>query len=431
MYFPPRSAAEEEQLRYVLRPEQVQRFRNQVSVSAIKAAASYLGTLREGRKTLFVVTQGFGPAVPWAATPSEQQMDLATTASSVIQTANDSNTAIHIVDPRGLQVNTRLPGLPEAIAGGTGGEMHLTNDLTGPFHQAVKQAGAVYLLGYTREMPVDGKFHQSGSCEARRDGGAGARRLLGAPGGRRRAREADRRGGHLPPAVAAAFASLPPTNAPRLVDLWAGASVRPTGGQITLAWTARSRAPRNAIPAGVVVSVALGQQTIFEGHIESGGTTFEAPPGTLKIAVTVRTESGEVVDSFPLSVERPDPATSVLSLGTPILYRARTPGELRALTTPLATPPIHAGRDFVRTDRLIVRITAQGVSAGNATVVGKLLDRRGKHLLDMPAPRATPDGVHQIDLPLASIAGGEFVLVLEATSGNDRAEALVPFRVVR
>jgi VWFA-related protein len=58
IYLPPRSAAEEAQLEVVnWNAPAVEGFRAQVSVSAIKAAAAHLGTLREGRKTMIVVTE--------------------------------------------------------------------------------------------------------------------------------------------------------------------------------------------------------------------------------------------------------------------------------------------------------------------------------------------------------------------------------------
>ena len=58
VYLPPRSAAEEAQLEVVnWNAPAVEAFRAQVSVSAIKAAAAHLGTLREGRKTMIVVTE--------------------------------------------------------------------------------------------------------------------------------------------------------------------------------------------------------------------------------------------------------------------------------------------------------------------------------------------------------------------------------------
>ena len=82
-------------------------------------------------------------------------------AIDIVRAANDSNTAIHVVDPRGLQVNSPLFGGPlEIIASGTGGDFLRTNDIPGAFARMIKQVSALYLLGYTREMPLDGLFHR-------------------------------------------------------------------------------------------------------------------------------------------------------------------------------------------------------------------------------------------------------------------------------
>jgi hypothetical protein len=47
---------------------------------------------------------------------------------------------------------------------------------------------------------------------------------------------------------------------------------------------------------------------------------------------------------------------------------------------------------------------------------------------------AGPDparGGYLLELPLTSIAAGEFILSIEASRGDERAESLVGFRIVR
>ena len=61
VYLPPRSAVEEAQLAVVnWQAERVEPFRNQVTATAIQAAAAHLGTLRDGRKTIIVISEGVG-----------------------------------------------------------------------------------------------------------------------------------------------------------------------------------------------------------------------------------------------------------------------------------------------------------------------------------------------------------------------------------
>jgi hypothetical protein len=83
---------------------------------------------------------------------------------------------------------------------------------------------------------------------------------------------------------------------------------------------------------------------------------------------------------------------------------------------------------------LIVRTTvhAAGRTADDSvTVAARLIDRRGKTIVQLPLTRATPGEGHQLDLPLTSIAPGEFAIAFEAARGDEHAEAMVPFRVIR
>jgi hypothetical protein len=235
----------------------------------------------------------------------------------------------------------------------------------------------------------------------------------------------------LPPAIAEAFGTLTAPNAPRLVDVWAG--IRPAGNgrmRVTLAWTPRTTASDPAVPASVAATVAAADQAPFETNIDAEGTTVEVPTGRLQLAIRVLDARGEVLDREKRTVDPPTAAEAPLGLSTPVLYRSRSPLELRAIVSS-DTPPVHAGRAFSRTDRLIIRTLPFGPAAGSAKITAKLIDRRGAVLVSLPVQRAPAGDGYQLDLPLASIAAGEFAVVLDATSGDARAEALVAFRVVR
>ena len=251
-YFPPRSAVEEAHLRVVRQPVEVEPLRTQVTVTAIKAAAAHLGTLSQGRKTLIVVSEGLmGRPSRLAADPVSAMAsgataltphDLNNMAIDIVRAASDSNTAVHVVDPKGLQVSSPLYGGPlEIIASGTGGDLLRTNDIPGAFARMIKQVSALYLLGYTKEMPLDGLFHRikvrvkRGGVEVRAREGYWAPRAEDVEAAKARAAAAV-----LPPSVSEAFGALLAPNAPRLVDLWSGAGL-PASGRValTLAWMPR------------------------------------------------------------------------------------------------------------------------------------------------------------------------------------------------
>jgi hypothetical protein len=125
----------------------------------------------------------------------------------------------------------------------------------------------------------------------------------------------------------------------------------------------------------------------------------------------------------------PDPADTRLGLTTPAVFRARAPIEwrtLRSATAPLPT----ALRDFARGDRLLIRVDAFGAAAGETQATARLVNRRGVPGASVPVA-ALGQGRFEIDLPLVNIADGEWLLAIDAASGDHRAGALLPFRIVQ
>ena len=133
---------------------------------------------------------------------------------------------------------------------------------------------------------------------------------------------------------------------------------------------------------------------------------------------------GDKADS---TLEVPDFARAPLSIASPVVFRGRTPLELRALQAD-ADPQPFAGRQFERTDRMLVRFSLVGSAAADATVTVNLLGNRGAHLATLPL-KTVPGRGYELDLPMGSIARGEYVLSIEASHGADQARTLVSFRV--
>jgi len=190
--------------------EVVERVRNQVSLSALEGLATGLGTKREGRKSIILVSEGYSNYLPpqlrdpVAAQPgmnnpnrgtlagernvmeqtNEQrvmfnaQVDLLQDLKEVFTACNRANVAIYALDPRGLAafeydidqgVGLQLDkaGLDQGLntlrtlADETDGRAIVnSNDLVKGLGQMVKDASSYYLLGYTASSPTDGKFKQ-------------------------------------------------------------------------------------------------------------------------------------------------------------------------------------------------------------------------------------------------------------------------------
>jgi len=188
--------------------ETVERIRVQVSLSAIKALIVHMGSLKEGRKSLILVSEGFSYMVPpqmrnanatmpglgnpnsnnpnagtndinedrasWSAS-----MDLESDLRNIYDTANRQNVAIYTVDPRGLagfefDINESVGFQTDSkylsstmdtlrtLAENTDGRAIVNrNDIAAGMQQIARDSSAYYLLGYSStQAPSDGKFHE-------------------------------------------------------------------------------------------------------------------------------------------------------------------------------------------------------------------------------------------------------------------------------
>jgi VWFA-related protein len=183
----------------------VEKVRNDVTMGALKGAAVRLGSLREGRKSIIFVSEGFTSTLPpqlndpIAAMPGLgnrarrnpgvqgpgdtieffNQADMLSDMRDVFDTANRQNTSIYAVDPRGLAafeygvdeavglqsdtkgLNQTLDSL-RILADNTDGRAIVNrNDLAVGMKQIIRDASGYYLLGYnSTQAPTDGRFHE-------------------------------------------------------------------------------------------------------------------------------------------------------------------------------------------------------------------------------------------------------------------------------
>jgi hypothetical protein len=128
---------------------------------------------------------------------------------------------------------------------------------------------------------------------------------------------------------------------------------------------------------------------------------------------------GSVLDTEIRDLTVPD-LTAAEGMSTPRVFRSRTARDFQAIAQdPDAVPT--PGREFLRTDRLLIRFDVYGTDAPTAA----LLNRAGQKMADLPIAATTSGGTHQIDFALGSIAPGEYLV--ELTAGG--AKELVPLRV--
>ncbi len=412
VFIPARSAIEEGHLRF---PGDIARLRNEVSMSALMAAAALLGNFREGRKSLLFVSQGL--PLPMGGGDNRY--------TDIVRAANTNNTAIYTFDPAS-EVGRRPLSLV-ALAQDTGGRPFVgSNRPAGLLAQMVRDASAYYLLGYASPAPFDGKFHRI-KVRVRKDGydvRARSGYFTSTPGEMERER-VKAVAAVVPTDVERALDELSAVSrADRVVDLRVG-TARGAGGRtrVTLAW-----APHPGAGTGGDITVTMsatvpGGASVFAASATSAReVSFDAPPGDIVIATTARNGRGEEIDGDVRRVTVPAFDDSTLAIGSPVVLRARTARDARNLAA------LHAevGRAFDRTDRLFIRFPVYG--GPDAAASAHLLNGKGTELRALVL-QDVGDGVYQIDLPLSVSARGDYLVAVEATRGAESVRALVPVRV--
>jgi len=420
IYVPTRSAAEDN----MLDSRDVVRLRSEVTISALQSAAVHLGSIKEGRKAIIFVSEGL----------TGLGMDQLNLISELTQTANNNNTAIYTVDPAGLSLGGSADVL-RTIAENTGAEAFVnTNTPEKALRQVVREASAFYLLGYvSTRNPQDGKFHKIGVKVKKSGIDVRARRGYWAPAATEleKARAEAAASSAIPTDVTNAMTVLSAARAERFVDIWVGAE-RGAGDQpmVTVAWTPRPAAGRVGASrtVSIIVKGAGGDRT-FDASLDAGVLSFPSPPGAMQLQFTVRDADGTILDEDRRPFSVPDLSGPQLALSAPILLRARTIADARTLAEGRQASPF-AGREFNRTDHVFVRFTIYGAPATAATASARLTTKAGVSLLELPiAKLAGTETMYQVELPLASIARGDYLIAVAAAYGEERARALVPLRV--
>ena len=299
--------------------EIVERLRNEVSLSALEGLMIRLGALREGRKNVLLISEGYSNYVPpehrsdnaemFGAPPVQvdprlehyeetaqffSDQGLTFDLRDVYSTANRFNTTIYALDPRGLavseyDVSQRLVsrrtddrmlrstrGTLYVLASETDGRTILnTNNLQPGLRQMVRDSSAYYLLGYnSSRSPTDGKYHEIEVRVERDDIDVRHRQGYWALTERDVERALTTTAYEPPKAVDTALASLAqPRRGGRPVRTWVGTAKGDNGRtKVTFLWEPAARARSGGEAAARVLLTALSDAggPSYRGRVPEG-----------------------------------------------------------------------------------------------------------------------------------------------------------------
>jgi VWFA-related protein len=482
--------------------ETVERIRNQVSLSAIKSLITHMGSLKEGRKSLILISEGYTYMVPpqmrnanaqlpgvgnpdalnpLAGTndPNEDRaawlatVDMTNDLRDVWDVANKNNVSIYCVDPRGLpgfefDINeginmqtdqkflTNTMDTLRSLAENTDGRAIVNrNDIDVAMKQIVKDSSAYYLIGYnSTQAPSDGKFHEIKVRVKRSGVEVRARKGYWALNAEQTARALAPAKPEMPKPMEAALAAINRPSRAAVVQTWVGTSRGENGKtRVTVVWEPASHAPGDHAEAPsrvAVTAIAPDGSPYFRGRVPdvalastspgsaaAGGgappkgpqrVSFDAAPGKMQLKLAVEGTAAQVLDTETREITVPDMTSPAAALGTPLVFRARTVRDLQQLKADADPIPVTT-REFLRSDRLLVRVPAYGPGGTPPSISVHLLNRAGQPMSELPATAAPQAGQQQFELPLAGMVAGEYIFEIKTTGEGGEAKELLGFRI--
>jgi hypothetical protein len=324
-----------------------------------------LGGMREGRKSIIFVSEGFtgnlpaqlndpvaampgfgNPArrMPGAESINERadflsKAEMISDMSEIYREAARNNTSIYPVDPRGLavfeydinqgvgmQTDTRhlassLDTLREMAENTDGRAIVSSNDLASGMKQIIRDSSGYYLLGYnSTQAPTDGRFHEIKVRVTRRGVDVRARKGYWAYTADDVARATAPPKPEAPPAVTAALASIAEPVRGRAARFWLGTAPGSDGRtKVTFVWEpvppppGEPRAASAAASRVRLTATAVDGRPLFRGAVPdedagNGGTSpppanGAASPATTAAAAGLRTGASASFEAPPGQVQ--------------------------------------------------------------------------------------------------------------------------------
>lgn len=475
--YQPRNPAEE--IYHRLQPQQIEDLRNGIVMQALEGLTVYLGTMRQGRKTVLYVSEGMAGSLPIqiltngrvaGSQPNsvddilrsrgefQASIDLLNRMRDVFNAANRSNTSFYTLDPRGLatgEFDLSQPAVPfeqdrrvlqeatdllRVMAEQTDGRAIVgRNDPIPELRQMLRDTGAYYLLGYTStEAPRDGKYHEIKVSVKRKGVELRARKGYWAMSPDDIARSTAGSGPGLPADVAEALASVSQPERGHPVRTWVGFDRGDDGKSlVTLVWEAAPNTSAADAPEqlSVIANFVTGD-LLYRGKVvrdaaaltPSGRITFSSKPGAVRLRLSAEGAGGQLIDSEEKEIVVPDYTKVGPTVTPPLVFRARNVRELQQIRQSTNALPTTA-RQFSRAEQLLVRFRAYGPAGTAPTVTVRLLNALGEAMSTLPAPEARPDGSYDVPFSLGGLAAGNYIVEIESAVGDQKSRTLIGIKI--
>jgi VWFA-related protein len=413
-------------------PARIDLARSQVALSAINALAVHLGSLTDRRKTLIVASGSVGRS------DRRRGQEYLPTIETIIRSANRANVSVYPFDPRaaGGEPAEDLRRLADETDGRS-----IPGDADGALRRVTDDASSYYLLSFRTEHPDDGQFRELQARVKRPGAVVRARKGYWTASPDEALRTALIAKANAPKVAAPAE---PAPHASLLIRPWFGMSRGENGKtRVTFVWEPAARVPgdrvRRTVSKLVFQARSADGTLLFDGPVAPTGpvaidepaatparVVFDAPPGRLRLRMSIQDAASTVLDQDVREMSIRDLKGDV-AIATPEIMRARTARDFRALEADASVPV--ASREFSRTEHLLIRFRAYGLAGAAPAVSAQLLDRAGHAMRPLTVAAAHASGEYTIDLPLGAFAPGDYAIELKAASGASEASDRTPIRI--
>jgi VWFA-related protein len=475
--YEPRNTFEEQYAYYPAAT--VERIRNEVTMGALKGAAIKMSGLREGRKSIIFVSEGFTSTLPpqlndpVAAMPGLgntarrnpnvtvddttrffNEASLLSDLRDVFDVANRQNTSIYAVDPRGLAVfeygineginlqadrqglRSSLDSL-HVLADNTDGRAIVNrNDLATGMKQIIRDASGYYLIGYnSTQAPTDGKFHEIKVRVSRKGTDVRARKGYWAYTAEDAARATAPPKPEAPSAVTAALNAIAEPARGRTARFWIGTSRADSGStRVTFSWEPVPPAPGEQRPEGdaaarvMLTATAPDGRPLFRGRVPDGDAASapSAPAAPGAAASTPAAGASTVFDAPPGQLQLKMVVENARGQVMDSVTRELTVPDFTKVDVSFSTPRVYRART-------VREVQAIKANASAAPTADRAFSRAERMLvrIDAYAPGgSTPTvtarllnrgGQSMSDIPVQVSSGGqaEFELPLSSLAGGD------------